>query len=455
MQAAKPGKQSVAGMGIPALLIALPALLFYGILFRQLVDLPLMDDYYALLRFLNQAVQQREAAAKFWFFLAAQHNEYKLFLVHALAWAQFALLGHVNFAQLSVLGNSAVLALALVLWRMFLPGLQDAARRLALFVPAAWLLFQLEYWETLDWAMASLQNLWVIAFSLWAICCLLRPSRRAYAGALVLYTLAVATLANGFLLLPVGILILLARRQLARVAGWLVASAVCTAAYAFHYNVMSSQSTSHGSVFSALPHLRPDYAIAFAGNAGAIAGPSPISAGICLTLGTVLLLLFGWLARRGYARRNPAVAYSVLFLLLTALGVAGLRSDFGLIQSLAPRYTIYGALLLIFEWTAFAEEFLQHRDEPLLSNGPYLAVALAAVVFSLCTDRIGALDLAWRGHEAIKGMAAFEHPARPGATDGPVLRYDWDNEFLATLRQQARGILNESIRLGVYEPPKF
>ncbi len=152
-------------VAISALLVALPAVLFYGILFRHLVNIPYMDDY-DILGFLNQVAQVRSGTAKLWLFLGWQHNEYKLFFLNGLSWAQFAVLGHVNFAQLCVLGDSAVLVLSFILWSMFLPGQKDLARRLALFVPVSWLLFQLLYWEALSSALAPVQNLWVIVFSL-------------------------------------------------------------------------------------------------------------------------------------------------------------------------------------------------------------------------------------------------------------------------------------------------
>jgi hypothetical protein len=455
MHAVAGKKRSVAGIAIPSLLIALPAALFYGILLKSLVNLPIQDDYDAILHFLNQMAQVKGTGARFWYFLAAQHNEYKLFFVHGIAWTQYALLGHVNFIQLCVLGDSAVLVLALVLWSMFLPGEKDLAKRLAYFVPVSWLLFQLEYFETLNWAMASLQNLWAIVFSLGAIGCVLRPTRKAYAGALLLYAMAIATSGNGFLLLPVGLLVLAARRQLARAAGWLAATGACIAAYAYHYNTMSSQSPRHGSIFAALLRLRPDYAIAFLGNAGAIDGGTSASARICPVLGTILLVLFGWLAWRGYIRRNPAVSCCVLFLLLTAVGVAGLRSDFGPMQSLTSRYTIYGVLLLIFAWAAIAEEFLQHRKETLLNNGPYLAMVFASVVFGLCADEIGSMNLTRRKNELAMGMALFERPLAPGSTEGPVPVSAYDKLMLGSLNQRVRVILSESMQLGVYEPPEL
>ena len=466
------------GVAISALFVALPALLFYGILSRHLVNIPYMDDY-EILSFLNRVAQAGSAAAKLRLFLAWQHNEYKLFFVDGVAWAQFAVVGHVNFAQLCVLGDSAVVPLGLILWSMFLPGHKDLARRLALFVPVAWLLFQMVYSGSLNWPLASLQNLWVIVFSLGAIRCLLLAQRKAYSGALVLYALAIAASGNGFFVLPVALLIMVTRRQLARAGGLLGVSAVCIAAYAYHYNLSSSQVQPGASVFSEIRHFRPDFAIAFVGNAGVMVShpvivalrrlvpglsiPLDGSAGTfvsepaidlatCLALGTILLVLFGWLMWRGYIQRNPCVSSSVLFLILTATGVAGLRSGLGLEQCLSPRYAIYGTLLLILAWMAVAEEFLEHRSERLLRNGIYVATTVAAIVLALCMDVTGTRCLERRNSEIVLGMQAFEHPATPGSTESPV---PGDDPSHADFRAVAREILTDSIRLGVYEPTKF
>lgn len=436
---------------IPAILIAFPAVIFYGILSISLLNVPVLDDYYAVLKFINQMAGEKNAAARLQFFVAAQHNEYKLYFGHGVEWAQFAWLGHVNFTSLCIVGNSAVVVLALLLWSMFLAREGDLAKRLALFVPVAWLVFQLEYFETLNWAMASLANLWVIVFSFGTILCLLRPSRRAYTGGLLLYVLAIASSANGFVLLPVGLLMLAMRRQLVRAGGLVATTAVCFAAYAYRYNVHPSQPHGYGTVFNVLLHIRLDYAIAFVGNTGAIRGAVASYFGFCVALGSGLLVIFVLLARRGYARRNPAVAYCVLFILLTALGVSGLRSDFGPGSSLTSRYSIYGTLLIIFVWTALAEEFVQHRKQTLLNNSPYLLAVLATVFFGLCTDEIGYLSLTRRNHELVTGMASFERSLTTGSDDGPLPPINLDKR----INQEMRAILIESIRLGVYEPPKF
>jgi hypothetical protein len=239
---------------------------------------------------------------------------------------------------------------------------------------------------------------------------------------------------------------------LVRAGGFLAITAVCIAAYAYHYDVHPSQPHGYGSVYSAPQHIRPGYVLAFIGNAGAIRGAMPSYLGFCIALGSGLLMIFALLARRGYARRNPAVACCVLFILLTALGVAGLRADFVPASNLTSRYTIYGALALIFVWMGLAEEFLQRRKGALLNNGPYLAAAISSILFGLCMDEIGYLNLARRNRELVMGMVSFERSLASAPEDGPTLPVsDHDKDA----NQQMRAILKESIRLGIYDPPKY
>jgi hypothetical protein len=446
--------QTPTRLVIPGLLVVTPAVVFYGLLFKLLLDLPIVDDYWAVLGFANRMAVTHGTAARFQFFLASQHNEYKLFFVHALVWVQTTLLGHVNFAQLSVLGDSAVLIIAVLLWSMFLPGQKDLGRRLAYFVPVSWILFELQYFETLNWAMASLQNLWVIVFSLGTIRYLGQRTRKTYGAALILYVLAIAASGNGFLLLPVGLLMLLVSRQYVRAAGWIIVTSVCVAAYAYHWT--SILRPTQRPVIVSLLRTRPDFVIAFVGNAGAIAGTRVLSEWLSLFLGLSLLVYFAWLLRRGYFRRNPPVGYCVLFLLLTAAGVGGIRSEFGLMQGLASRYIIYGLLLVIFAWMSVVEEFFWTRKGPLLNNDLYLLTAVATVFLGLCMDAARYLDLSRRNSETIEGMALYEHPNSPSSMDGPVLVFSRsDDASRRKLEPVVRSILSESIQLGVYEPPKL
>src|SRR5580698_1588919 len=147
------------------LFATIPIILFYTILFRTSVNLPFIDDYDAVLNFMNELTRLSSPSAKVSYYLSSQHNEYKLFFEHAILWLQFTLLGRIDFKMLCAIGNGFILLLALLLWKMFLPNRKDYASRLALFIPASWLLFQLQYFETLNWAMGGLQNLPILVFS--------------------------------------------------------------------------------------------------------------------------------------------------------------------------------------------------------------------------------------------------------------------------------------------------
>jgi hypothetical protein len=335
---------------------------------------------------------------------------------------------------------------------MFLPNCKDLNTRMAYFIPVSWLLFQLQYWQTLDWAMTGIQNIGVLVFSLGAIYLLVRGQRWAFCCALVSLILAVSSSGNGLIVIPIGVLILALARRYARIAAWLVVSAGCIAAYAYRYNVMVSATHPHSSVISSFHPLSPLYVIGFIGSTGSF----PFKAG-CFLVGSAVCIFFAYMARRGYVRKNPQVSYCVLFLLLTAIGVAGLRSNFGVGQALASRYTIYSALFLIFAWFAIAEEFLQNRRASLFHNDIFLCAVIAVVPFSLWMDFGGWLQIERRDHALIQAMAAFEHPVASESMAGPAPPISLPEGKAASeaYSVRTRAIVTESIKLGIYRPPPY
>lgn len=307
--------------------------------------------------------------------------------------------------------------------------------------------------------MPSLQNLPVLVFSLGTIYLLVRGSRLAFCVGLIGLILAVGASGNGLLVIPIGVVILALSRHYARLVSWLIVSAGSVAVYAYRYNLMSSQSRLHHSVLETVLRLRPPYVIAFIGSVAAfpqlLGRYHPLETIFALSLGLLLCAHFFVLGRRGYASRNPAVSYCILFLLLTAIGVAGIRSDFGISESLESRYTIYSALLLIFAWLSIVEEILQYQNLPLRRNRIFLAAVLGAVLFCLIMDYWGWRNLEQRNRGMVSGMAAYERPVSTKSSLGPVLPLPGQNARLDELDQRAPLILRESTRLGIYRPPVF
>jgi hypothetical protein len=212
-------------------------------------------------------------------------------------------------------------------------------------------------------------------------------------------------------------------------------------------------------VLETLLRPRPLYVIAFIGNAAAfpplLGRYHPLEVVFGLSLGLLLCTYFFILWRRGYARRNPTAFYCVLFLLLTAVGVAGIRSEFGISQSLESRYAIYSALFLIFAWFSIVEEILQHQNLPLRRNYMFLATVVGAVLFCLVMDFYGWRDLEQRNRKIVRGMAAYEHSVSPESSIGPILPFPGQSPRFDELEQRAPVILKQSMRVGIYRPPVF
>ena len=435
-------------MLLPACLIIFPSLIFYGVLLSTALDIPFYDNYAGVLGFTNKLTMIHGFGAKLAYLLTAQFNEYKLPFAESLIWLQYGLLGRIDFRVLSAISNAFVALIAFLLWKMFLPGNKDLSRRLVLFAPVSWMLFQFDYQEILNWGGAGLQHIPSLLFAFSTIYFLFRPSRRDFCLSLLCFVLAIASSGNGFLLLPIGIVVLTLERRFGRLAVWGVTGAVCVAGYAYHYNAMSSQASPDGSIVSAILRLRPFYILSFMGSAAAI--PFRLAS---FVLGIALCVLFLYLAKRGYIRRNLTVSCCILFLILTAIGVAGIRSDLGLTQSLSSRYTIFSAFFVIFAYFAVAEEFLQDAVISPSKSKAYGCILAAAIVFNFSMDALQIPIMRQCDRKVVEGMALFEHPTPNGSLGGPQVPIWAGDTKVVQSNPLSRTILRESMRLGVYKPP--
>ena len=162
-----------------------------------------------------------------------------------------------------------------------------------------------------------------------------------------------------------------------------------------------------------------------------MAGIFPLEIFLAILLGVLLCIFLSpsWRREATYAETGWFLT-CVLFLLLTAVGVAGLRSSLGVRQSLDSRYGIYiHTLLLIFSVAHHhVEEFLQYETVPLRLQPNLAEVAIAAaIVFSLTMDiwgwvvPIGARPQhhSWHGRLRSSGASGPTGRADPSALPQP------------------------------------
>lgn len=425
----------------------LPILVFYGLLARYAINIPYLDDYDGVLGFLEHYSRPPTAAAKLGSILYTQHNEYKTIFANAVITLQYELSGHhPNFVILSWAGNIFILALFYLLWRNFLPREDHLRQRLVLFVPVAYILFQLQYVETLNWSMPGLQNIPVLIFALASITYLVRESTWGFVLACVFLVLTIAASGNGFVLLPIGVAMLLPRKLPIRIAGWVVVSILCIVLYFHHYNVHSSQQEQNGSVLLAARHLNPIFTLSFMG--AALGSHGHLVRYLSILLGILIGIVLVLMVKRRYDKVNPVVFYYAAFLLLTAIAVSCIRSKLGLEASIAGRYKMYSDLLLICCYMFFVEVYAG----TLALRRRYFQVALvASILFCIRYDISGTKYLIIHKRDLVEGAQLYQVSHHQ---QGPTEIYGDANKPLELqIDRWARGILEDAESTGMYRYP--
>jgi hypothetical protein len=410
--------------------VLLPAISAFGILYRQALIVPYQDDYGVILAFAADYEQLPSLESKLLAIATTQTIEYKIIFEHFIVASEMELTNHISFALLTGLGDLFLLPIAYLLWRTYQEKGTDLNHRLLAFVPISLLFFSLTYWETLNWSTADLQNVPVICFSLLAIYLLFPMSGGRWLLACLVAGLAACTSPNGFLLGPVGLMILLPRRTYAKSLLWCASFVGPLAAYLYHYT--PAVRVAHRTFYI----TRPIFFLAFLG-AGAVPYRWPAA-----LLGIAILVIF-WLAVRSrFDRTNPVAFYFTVWVLATGLMVSSVRGATGV--WVVSRYSIYSILLLIFCYS-FLAQYLPAFNR----RGFYVTSIVFALGICLLAQVHAYRKLGARRRMVLTGIALYR--ADPQA-NSPMI----DPNLLQALpgeKEYEQNALTNAIRKHVYTLP--
>jgi hypothetical protein len=342
------------------------------ILYAQRLPYPYQDDFNAILAFALEYDHAAGFLAKALVIERVQHNSYRLIFEHLVIAFELGLTHHLNFAFLTAFGDLFLLGILVLLWFSFEE--KPRSTKLLYFLPVSLTFLSLSYWENLNWAMTGLQNTPVVFFALLALLLLgpLGPPNTArlhngkFFFSCVGALLCCCCSPNGFLLAPVGMLVLLSRRSYKRTILWLFSFILPFAAYLDHPVMQPGQ---HRPLLTKL-----FYFIAFLGGAF---GFRPVA----FLAGAVLLAVFLWAARTHVARERQVLFPFAIWIVLTSALVEAIRA------AITSRYSIYSVLLLVCCYSFLLRKFDQ---EPLtrtlgglvnLTRTRFLTLAIAS---SLC-----------------------------------------------------------------------
>lgn len=427
--------------------IAIPPIAFYILLAHSVTKLPFADDYDSVLAYLLTWKSQSGFQHIVQIF-TAQHNEYRLIFENAIFGIQYSILGHTNLEFLSVLGNAFVVPVFLVLYLIWRDFGHSGDFALFAFIPASWLLFELQYASTLNCAMNPLQSVPVICFMLLTCWLAVRPGNAAYLGCLVSLLLCISSSGNGLFMIPLGCLIFLQRKQYRRLAGCVAVGAAMGVVYFAGYTVRASSNGAHHSLLDSARHISLGYGAAFLGSIATKANPIP-----AIALTVLLVVIFIFATRDRLYERNPALYYSSVFFFITGLAVSGIRSDRGLITALGSRYRINSAVLVILLYFYLADKF---RDLRISRPAGIASICLAAMIlagFTYESDKGGERLLLLRRQKVRSAMLRWErHEPRPPIVASGPDDFTVENDKKG-LYEPIEPILVDAIREGIYQLP--
>ncbi|RYF78212.1 MAG: hypothetical protein EOO39_02020 [Cytophagaceae bacterium] len=326
---------------------ALPIAAVYWAWANLAVNVPKWDDH-ALKAFLI-ALEQETSPVGWFRQVVKQHNEHRIAYDRLLTWADYTLFGKLSFKRLMIYGDLSLLALV-ALFGFFL---KQYVRPWYLFLPpVAFFIINLAQWENLYWALSSIQNFSIVIWSLASLFFLSHQYRIGWAIALAM----VATLVsgNGFLVWPIGFIMLLAQHRTRQLLPWSIAAVLLIALYFGDYVQPTTHPPTRGSFFDLAGGC-----LAFLG-AAVEALPTAKPYLFSIVLGGILLLFWSVVFLQALAKSREKTAWttlqtfglgSIAFLLGTAVVVVWSRYGYGQDMLLTSRYRIYSLTLLALTYT--------------------------------------------------------------------------------------------------------
>ncbi len=417
--------------------VLIPAIVAFGLLYRERICVPFQDDYAVILSFASDYQRLPTVSAKLIEAATAQNNDYKLAFVHFIVAAQMEVTGHLNFRILVTLGNLLLFPIAYLAWLTYRRDGSSLRCQLMEFLPISMLLFSLSYWETLNWAAPALQNLSVILFSLLAIRILSSgeepPSPTRLLVGCASGVLSALSSANGFFLAPIVFFMLLRRRAIAASLIWCGSFLLPAGAYLYHYVPYheSFQRLHSTSLIS-----KVGYVFAFMGCAIPYRWPAAF-------LGIAAFAVIGLAAYTKLEQTKPASFYFSLWILATAVLVGWLR---GTIES---RYSIYSILLLIFCYS-FLNDYLAGALSLARYRSFYLACVVLTVGFLISTNLNAYTHLSARRTMIMSGLDHYRrNPELNSPTIDPKVA-----EYKPHELEFERVVLNRVIEEHIYALPQ-
>ncbi len=316
------------------LVLAIPCLIYFTVVFRYSVNMPAQDDYDAILVFLMN-FKKATGIDKF-FLLFSQHNEHRILSSRLLYVLYYYIAGAINFKDIIFIGNAQLIVLYVIIVAFIKKCLPTHWFWPALITSLC--LFDLNSWETSGFAMASMQNFGIILFFAASLYSYNKQGNWRYLGAFLQF-IAIFSSGNGIVAGALLCLFTIFKRDKPGIILSVLTFIIFSSLYFLHYSVPI---TGHPAtdpvriimyflhIISSIVDYQDHKTIVLAGSA----------------VITSLILLFPFEKKNWIKKDMLPVAFITLFLLGSMATATLFRVSLAVEYLIPSRYLIYPDLLV-------------------------------------------------------------------------------------------------------------
>jgi hypothetical protein len=417
--------------------ILIPIVFFFGMFFYYTVDIPINDDYSAILDFTNKIISTDSISEKIKIFFS-QHNEHRIVYDRFWTLISYKIHKQLDLNFLALIGNLSLIPIFFIFSKKVLN--DQKQKNLIYLVPISVLVFNISFNENMTFAMATMSNLTVFVFSLLSIHYLTKVelSKKMFALSVMFLIFAILTQGGGIFVIPIAIGILIFRKQKKFLSIFIAVSLILICLYFYGYE----KPFNSPSIIDTLLYYKVRaflFSLAFLGNAFnyylIFTNDQSESIGITTIIGLFLLLFFIFTIKTKYYKKN-LFAFSVMALIVLASFATGVtRCQLGLETAGASRYRINGVIFLL-------GALLWCNDELKIKNQRSKILIVIASISYFVFISIGQYEyLSFRKKQSLLGALYFQ---------------SGDYSKLNGFEQDTyKIILEESIKLETYFLPSF
>lgn len=316
--------------------------------FYNSVNIPIHDDYWQLLSFLNNYCISGNIYS-----VLDQEAETRFILVRSLGILFFEL-GIFNFNYFILLINLCLIGICIILYKSIKHIL---FQKEFFFLILVVLLFQFQFYDATVNTAGGITHSCSLFFSFISFYFLNKNSTTGFIAALLFGVITVFNIPTGFLVFLVGSIILFLQKRFSKIIIWTIATIVTSVLYFKGYSLPEDYSMT--DIFSIKIFNYVIFSCVFLGSSFQYMYQTvaPIIVGI------IIWVYFLILTVKKYYRKNTMVYVVLLYILLVSLVPPILRSGFGIKDAISVRYGIYSIIALCCCIIAFWENFNTHESK--------------------------------------------------------------------------------------------